>query len=670
MKVIRLFLILCLSSILSFSIKADQVANVDICVYGGTSAGVIAAYTAKKMGKSVVLIEPRYNLGGMSSGGLGYTDIGNKYVVTGLARDFYRRLGKHYGKLEQWIFEPGIAEKIFNQYIDETEVEVWYGRRLAYLEKKDGRICEITVEDTAAPQAGTNKRIKAAVFIDCTYEGDLMAKAGASYTVGREANSVYGETYNGVQLMKGHQFWDDVDPYLVKGDPASGLLWGISNNRLEKTGSGDRKVQAYNFRITLTDDPANRVNITEPDRYDPKKYELLARFHETAPRKSLHDLFTWSLMPNRKTDINNKGGFSTDMIGANWDYPEAPYEEREKIWQQHVDYTKGLLYFVGNDPRMPENIRQEMKRWGYPKDEYVKNGHWSHQLYVREARRLKGELVMTQHHCEGREVCHDAIGWAAYTMDSHNCDRLVVDGFVRNEGNVEVDGFPPFPISYKAITPQKKEVENLLVPVCLSASHIAYGSIRMEPVFMVLAQSAAVAACMAVERHVAVQDIDVASLQEQIRNNPLTDHSTAEILIDNDDRKAVTVSGNWELRKDTYRSYGAAANFLVAAGNERVYRSVKYTPEILSEKKYAVYAYIPMIEDLAERTRVMIYDGKKTIEKTISKADIVAEGQTGGEWAYLGTYKMPRGRRAYVEINNKDEGKAIVADAVLFSPSR
>lgn len=653
----------------SSSLFAQKDKKFDVVIYGGTSAGVIAAYTAKKAGKSVLLIEPGRHLGGMSSGGLGYTDIGNKYVVTGLARDFYRRLGRHYEKLEQWIFEPRVAEAVFNQYVKEAGIKVWYGKRLSGVKKKKSVIDEIILEDTYAPQNTLVKKVKAKVYLDCSYEGDLMAKSGASYTVGREDNSIYNETFNGVQVMKGHQFWDDIDPYRVKGDSKSGLLWGVSSNERMPDGTGDKKVQAYNFRITLTDEPANMIPITEPDNYDPKKYELLIRLHETTPRKSLHDIFIWSLMPNRKTDINNKGPFSTDMIGMNWEYPEADYKERTKIWQDHMDYTKGLLYFVGNDPRMPENIRNEMKKWGYPKDEYTDNNHWSHQLYIRESRRLKGQLIMTQHHCLGREICSDTIGWAAYTMDSHNCDRIIINSFVRNEGNVEEGGFPPYPISYRAIVPQKEDVTNLIVPVCLSASHIAYGSIRMEPIFMVLAQSAAVAASMSIDNRQAVQDIDLVILQKRIKNDPLGDGSIPEILIDNDDTSAVSIDGEWYVQKDTHRSYGAAASFLVG-NNSGGRKSVKYTPDIKIKGKYDIYLYFPITDYGSKLTTVNISDGKKIIEKVIDKSRIIVEGQTAGEWIHLGEYDLPEGSDAYVEITNKNAKGMVVADAVLFLPHR
>ena len=284
-----------------------------------------------------------------------------------------------------------------------------------------------------------------------------MARAGVGYSVGREDNGRYGETYNGVQLMDRHQFPDGIDPYVIEGDSSSGLLYGISPEPVEANGTADRKVQAYNYRITLTDRPGNRVEITKPGHYDPQRYELLLRLKQRQPWQSLRDVFIWNEMPNGKTDINNFGGFSTDVIGENWNYPEAGYSERERIRKFHEDYTKGLLYFIGHDPRIPDSVRHEMQRWGYPADEYADNGYWSHQLYVREARRMVGELVMTQHHCEGRQVVPDPVGWAAYGMDSHNCDRHVVGGMVKNEGNVEIALAAPYPISYRAITPKRDE---------------------------------------------------------------------------------------------------------------------------------------------------------------------------------------------------------------------
>ena len=454
--------------------KADY--EVDVCVYGGTSAGVIAAYTAAMSGKTVLLVEPGHHLGGMTSGGLGYTDIGNKFVVTGLARDFYRRIGEHYGRLEQWIFEPSVAEKIFNDYAGRADFEILFSRRIISATTGNGQIQSILLEDSEDPTNEPHLTVKAKEYIDCSYEGDLMARAGVSYIVGRESAETYCERYNGVQVMRGHQFWDPIDPYVVSGDSTSGLIWGVNPGPVAPTGSGDSKVQAYNYRICLTNDTTNMIPITEPDNYNPAHYELCLRLHQVSPRKSVYDYFIWSMMPNGKTDINNGGGISTDMIGMNWDYPEADYDKRREIIKAHEDYTKGLLYFLGHDERVPDFMRTEMLKWGYPKDEYADNGHWSPQLYVREARRMIGEEVMTEAHCTGEKIANDPIGWAAYTMDSHNCDRQVIDGVVKNEGNVEIGGFPPYPISYRALLPKRAELTNLIVPVCLSASHIAYGS--------------------------------------------------------------------------------------------------------------------------------------------------------------------------------------------------
>jgi hypothetical protein len=651
-------------SLAGFAQKDTALLTADICIYGGTSSGVIAAYTARKMGKTVILIEPGRHLGGMSSGGLGYTDIGNKYVVTGLARDFYRRIGAHYGKFEQWIFEPGVAEAIFNDYVKRAGFPVLLENRLLTVKKEGNQVKEITLEKSHQPAAATNKRVRAKVFMDCTYEGDLMARSGVSYAVGREANDEYKETINGVELMDGHQFPDSIDPYVVPGDPKTGLLWGISDQTAQANGTGNKMVQAYNFRITLTNVPENRIPISRPANYDPTTYALLLRLKEKQPWKTLTDVFIWSLMPNGKTDINNKGGFSTDMIGMNWEYPEAGYDKRAQIWKEHEEYTKGLLYFIGNDPRIPEHIRNEMKQWGYPADEYTDNGNWSHQLYIREARRMIGELVMTEHHCQGSMQVTDGVGMAAYGMDSHNCERLVINGQVKNEGNVEVHGFAPYAISYRAIIPRQKEVENLFVPVCLSATHIAYGSIRMEPVFMVLGQSSAIAACQAIDEKIPVQQVNVKAVQTILKNNPLADGSTPEILVDNEDSALVRITGNWKTEKNG----GYGPTWLTHDPGAGIAGAVLFNPKIIKTGDYQVYAYFPKVPNASTLTHITIYDGENATEKTINLSDLRVEGQTAGEWVALGKYKLVPGKKAYVEVSDKNADGVIVADAVLFVP--
>ncbi len=632
--------------------------TVDVCVYGGTSAGVIAAYAAAKMNKTVVLIEPGNRLGGLSSGGLGFTDIGNKYVVTGLARDFYRRIGQHYGKFEQWTFEPKVAESIFLDYVKRGNFSVLYNTRLKAVVKAGSHITAIELENSLTKNLKT-QTIQAKQFIDCTYEGDLMTKAGVSYTTGREANALYSETVNGVQLKTQHQFPDGIDPYKIPGKPESGLLWGISSEILAPIGSGDKKIQSYNFRLCLTNDPVNKIEITRPANYDSTHYELLLRFLEKKPAKDLGAFLKPDMMPNHKTDINNNGPFSTDMIGMNYAYPDGDYATRDAIIKAHVDYTKGLLYFIGHDPRMPKNLRDQMLKWGYPKDEYIKSGNFTPQLYVREARRMLGEYVMTEANCLRKEVVDDKVGMGAYNMDSHNAERLVVNGMVKNEGDVQLRGISPYPIAYRSITPKRAECDNLLVPVCLSASHMAYGSIRMEPVFMVLAQSAAVAACQAIDKKGSVQQINIKQLQAELTNNPLVDHSVAEILVDNDDAENVVKTGQW--KRETIGGYGPS--FLLDTGKAAA--AVKFMPQIKTSGKYNVYVYCPKISHSATITTVQIFDGQNTITKTINKNDVQVVGQTSGEWVSMGVSQFTAGKKAYVQVSNQGADGTIVADAVL-----
>lgn len=505
----------------------------DVVIYGGTSGGITAAVQVAQMGKRVALIEPGEHLGGLTSGGLGATDIGNKGAIGGLSREFYRRVKRHYTQDEawkaerpeayvnrrqnanedtMWFFEPHVAESIFTNWLQEyPSIKVFKRERL---NRKTGVISEDHRIQTITMESG--KAFSAKVFIDATYEGDLLAAAGVEYIVGRESNETYGETLNGVQTTyaRHHQLVPGVDPYVESGKPASGLLPGIDLQGPGREGEGDHRVQAYCFRMCVTDHVENQIPFQKPESYDPLDYELLFRnFEAGAKIAPWHPL----LMPNRKTDANNNRGVSTDYIGESYSWPEASYEEREAIYQKHLRYQQGLMWTLANHPRVPEAIRQQVSRWGNCKDEFQKQGGWSHQLYVREARRMKGVEVMNQHHCQGRQVAEHAIGLAAYTMDSHHVQRYVdQNGQVRNEGDVQVGGFPPYPIGYGSILPKREQCRNLLVPVCLSASHIAYGSIRMEPVFMVLGQSAATAACLAIEEQVELHDLDYHSLKESL----------------------------------------------------------------------------------------------------------------------------------------------------------
>lgn len=516
----------------------------DIVVYGGTSAGVIAAVQAARMGRSVVVIEPGHHLGGLTSGGLGMTDSGNKAVIGGLTREFYQRIKKHYDDDTSWRqqtkadysfydstadalfrFEPSVAEKVFNEMAQEAGVQIVLGERLERAQgvvKRGDRLVSIALE--------SGRTFEAPMFIDASYEGDLLASAGVAYHVGRESTAQYGETLNGVQTEHAikHQFVKRVDPYVKLGEPGSGLLPGIRREGPGREGGGDDLVQAYNFRMCLTDDPSNRVAFSKPADYEPKRYELLARYVAQMPE--WNDIFgNHQMMPNRKTDTNNHGAFGTDFIGMNHEYPEGDYATRERIIHEHESYQQGLMWFLANDPRLPLALRERVACWGLAKDEFLDNGHWPHQIYVREARRMISDYVQTEHDCRCTRDTPEPVGMGSYQMDSHNCQRYVDDnGFVRNEGDIQVGLKKPYQISYRSIRPKAESCKNLLVPVCISSSHIAYGSVRMEPVFMVLGQSAATAACLALEDGVSVQEVPYAKLAARlVADRQVLDYETA-----------------------------------------------------------------------------------------------------------------------------------------------
>jgi hypothetical protein len=520
---------------------SQDAATYDVVVYGGTSAGVITAVQVAKMGKSVLLVGPDKHLGGLSSGGLGFTDTGDKAVIGGLAREFYHRVWNHYqspdawrwqrredygnrgqgtpaidgAQRTMWIFEPHVAERVFDQWVAELKIPVerdqWLDRQSGVI--KDGnRITGIRML--------SGRMYRGRMYVDATYEGDLMAAAGVAYRVGREARSEYNEQWNGVQvgvLHHRHHFGavqTPIDPYVVPGAPASGLLPRISPEPPGEYGAADRKIQAYCFRMCLTDCPENRVPFVRPERYDPEQYALLLRIYDAGWRETFEK---YDPIPNRKTDTNNHGPMSTDNIGFNYDYPEANYERRREILREHATYQQGLMYFMANDPRMPADVRQEVSRWGLARDEFVDNDHWPYQLYVREARRLLGRFVMTEHELLKRRPTPESIAMGSYGIDSHNVQRYVTTaGTVQNEGDIGVSTNGPYQIALGSIQPQRDQCHNLLVPVCVSSSHIAYGSMRMEPVFMILGQSAATLAVLAIDGKMAVQDVAYDALRTRL----------------------------------------------------------------------------------------------------------------------------------------------------------
>ncbi|MGE3807567.1 MAG: FAD-dependent oxidoreductase, partial [Gemmataceae bacterium] len=667
---------ICLSWLAMFAVAlpvrgADK--EYDVVVYGGTSGGVAAAVQAARMGKSVILIEPGKHLGGLTSGGLGATDIGNKRAIGGVSREFYQAIRKHYAADTAWTrekhadfkgrghdakddaawtFEPRVAENIYQDWVKSHKIPVVYGQRLDLKKgvKKDGpRIVSITME-SGEIYAGK-------MFIDATYEGDLLAKAGVRYHVGREANQTYGETLNGVQVQnaKHHQFVKNIDPYVKAGDPQSGLLPNVHAGPPGVDGAGDPRVQAYNFRLCATDRPDNRRPWPKPDNYDEKQYELLLRNFEAGDHR-----LPWNpvLMPNRKTDSNNNFAFSTDYIGKNYAYPDGDYATRARIWQEHIDYQKGLMWTLANHPRVPEKVRQHYQTWGLAKDEFADTDNWPHQLYVREARRMIGPYVMIEQNCRGKRVAADPVGLAAYTMDSHNTQRYVTkEGHVRNEGDVQVGGFPPYPISYRSIVPEAGQCTNLLVPVCLSASHIAYGSIRMEPVFMVLGQSAATAAAHAIDAKVDVQKVDYAKLRERLlADKQVLEWNGGGNALSLDVRKLPgIVVDDSAARLQGFAAKSFSVGPYVGAGyrhdnnEKRGEQSARFTPELPRAGKYEVRLAYSANPNRATNVPVTVVHADGKTELKINQRQTPPIDKT---FLSLGTFRFDKGQAGHVEIGN------------------
>ena len=672
----------------------------DVVIYGGTSAAVTAAVQVKsatsattKSGKSVVIVSPDKHIGGMTSGGLGYTDSGNVGSIGGLSREFYHRVYLEYQKPEawrwqnvneyanqgqgtkamlhddqtMWIFEPHVAQKVIDEWIAEMEIPVVYDARLDRKNgvTKDGtRIVAITTTD--------GKTYHGKMFIDVTYEGDLMAAAGVSYRVGREANSEYGETWNGNQvgtLPKGHLFDKPVDPYVIPGDPTSGRLKFVDDSEPGIRGEADHRVQAYCFRMCLSDHEDNRVPFTKPEGYDPNDYELLARALDSGWRGVFNK---FDRIPNHKTDTNNHGPFSTDYIGMNYAYPEASYEERAAIIGEHVRYQQGLMYFLANEPRVPDEIREKMSRWGLAADEFSDNGNWPHQIYVRESRRMVGEYVMTEHDCKKRRQCPKPVGMGSYNLDSHNVRRYVTpDGFVQNEGDIQESSGGAYGIDYGSITPKREECTNLLVPVCVSSSHISFGSIRMEPVFMLLGHSAATAAIMAIDDDIPVQQIDYEKLRERLiaegqrldndaRSNPAYIDPTKLQGFVFDDSMAI-LRGNWSASTVCEKFVG---DVYLHDGNEQ--KGKKAAAYMFVTKQPGTYEVRVSYSPNANRaTNVPITIRHKNGETTVKLNQRKAPAIDGlfeslGEFEFAGS--------AVVVISNAGTDGHVIADAVQLLP--
>ncbi|HTI97483.1 MAG TPA: FAD-dependent oxidoreductase [Dongiaceae bacterium] len=662
-KIQRLVLTLGLLALAGGRISAAVVES-DVCVYGGTSGGVVAAVAAAHLGQTVSLAVYDTHLGGLTSGGLGATDVGTVTAIGGMAREFYRRIGRCYGQEERFDFEPHVAAQVFADWLREAGVTPHWRQRLATVTKSGTRITEIRMED------GTVYRAK--MFIDATYEGDLMAQAGVSFTFGREGTNVYDEPLNGVRASTPkHQFDVAVDPYIIPGNSASGLLPFIQPGDGGTPGAGDRRIQAFNYRLCFTQNPTNRLPHVQPPDFDPARYELLGRlldaWRAAGKKLTLHSFFNITALPNGKTDMNNNGPFSTDFIGMNWTYPTNDYAAREKLDRQHREYIQGMIWYLLTSPRAPETLRDELRTWGPCRDEWPETGGYSPQIYVREARRLLGEYMMTQADCAGDRVAPDSLCLGSYNMDSHNCQRVVQHGVVRNEGDVQVHVPRPYPIAYRAILPRRSECENLLVPLALSASHIAFGSIRMEPVFMMLGQGAGTAAALADVDAVSVQQLSYARLAAQLTKDGALLHwqptglagITAGIIVDNAG-PGVSVTGDWQASTATAgflgRDYWHDAN----AGKGE--KSVTFVPQLPRAGRYQVALYWPAASNRASNVPVDVNfaGGLQTV--------LVDETREHAGWVPLLTTNFDAGTNGWVRLRTTGTTNHVITDAVRWLP--
>ena len=680
-------------------ISQVSAANYDIVVYGGTSSAVIAAVQAKRMNKTVVIVCPDKHLGGLSSGGLGFTDTGNKSVIGGLSRDFYHRVWTRYQNADSWkwqrkedygnkgqgtpavdgqqrtmwIFEPRIAEQVFESYVNEYKLEVhrdhWLDRTSGVI-KQDGRIRSIRMLNGST--------FEGHMFIDATYEGDLMAAAGVTYSIGREAKEVFGENWNGNQvgvLHHRHHFGavkTPISPYKIEGNPASGLVPRISPDPPGTRGEGDRRIQAYCYRMCLTDHPPNRIPFPKPDGYDASQYELLLRVLKAGWRETFEK---FDPIPNQKTDTNNHGPFSTDNIGMNYDYPEGSFERRKEIAAEHRLYQQGLMYFLANDSQVPDDVRKAVAEWGLAADEFRDNGNWPHQMYIREARRMIGMYIMTENELVKNRPTPESIGMGSYTIDSHNVRRYVTaEGFVQNEGDIGVSTGGPYEIALGAILPKQIECENLVVPVCVSSSHIAFGSIRMEPVFMILGQSAATVASMAIEDKCTVQGVPYARLRERL----LRDEQVLESKVEPSEKAATIVeikrlagtvvddtqaqlTGSWTV-SSTNRPF-VGVGYRHNGNDKKGNHSAVFETKLAASDTYEVRVAYPTNANRASKVPI-------TIEHAGGKTTIYIAQNTrppiDGLFVSMGKYRFDADQPARVTISCNDTDGYVIVDAVQW----
>lgn len=700
------YLTFCLLIWFSTPLKAaDPLIETDIVVYGGTSGGVSAAVQAARMGKRVVLVEPGKHLGGMTSGGLSAVDIGDPRSVGGIAREYFTRLVANYGKKLNWgeafdshgkggpatggaySIEPHVAEKVFDEMAAEAGVVVLREARLKSAITKGTRITELQFED--------GRSVRGEMFIDTTYEGDLMAAAGVSYTVTREGNAKYGESYNGIfytpkyaprtdhlppgangRVKGGQGVWDrdfPLDPYVVKGDPSSGLLPLINEGEPGTPGEPAPGIQAYCYRLCLTTDEPNMIPIAAPEDYDPKRYELVGRFVEACLANGDEMDLRWfskhDELPNEKWDFNT-ATFGGNLPGLSWAWPDASYEERDRLAKELENYHRGLFHFLRTDPRVPEKVKQDVERFGLPKDEFKDTGGWPHQVYVREGRRMVSDLVLTEHHTFGREIAPKSVGLGSYGTDAHEIRRIVKDGIVVREGKIAGGrgGFGPYQIGYDAIVPKQEECENLLVTFALSASHSAFASIRMEPPFMVTSQSAATAASIAMDEDVPVQMVDYRSLKKQLlKDGQILEGSEKEplpklegIVIDDADAK---FAGEW-IESNAAGSL-SGSSYQHDGGKERGKKSATFSRKMDEAGKYDIRLLYSDHENRARNAQFILTVGDERHDLELNQR---LPNLVDGKPRSLGIFPIKEGMVIELTLFNRGADGVVSVDGLQIVP--
>lgn len=652
----------------------------DVIVYGATPGGFCAAIAAAREGASVILLEPTAHIGGVNTGGLSFSDSNQtvRSTVMGLFDEWHTRIESDYQSRgvtlpykvseknnDKWTYEPSVAMRITRQMLDEAKVRVLPDHRLTSVEKDGPRIRQIQTAHGA---------FQAKVFVDATYEGDLMAAAGVSWTIGREGRKEYGEDLAGRQYPKA--------PIPISGfDDQGNLLPLLTAKDGGPETEGDKNVMIYSFRLCLTRDAANRAPFPAPANYDPAHFEVVRRYFQTAKNPPL----LWDIypLPNEKFDANNGIGkqFSMGLIGACNGWSEADAEGRAKIWEAHKQYTLEMYHFLSTDPAVPEPLRAEMAAFGLCRDEFPDYGHWSPQLYVREGRRLRGLHVITQGDIMTHPGKDDAIAISSFPIDSHDCQRIAKDGTVINEGTIFPVRIPgrrhgyPYQVPYRSLLPKPAECTNLLVPVALSATHVAYSSIRVEPTWMILGQSAGIAAALAAQEGGTVQDLAYPKLrtrllaQKQVLDLPILPDLPPEpvtpvsidpaklpgIVVDDADAE---VKGAWTRSANFKNHIGRGYLHDDARGDGQ--SSITFRAKLPKPGRYELrIAYSPH-ETRAKKVPVLIESGG---QKTTLEFDQTLPLLPGEAFRSAGTVDLAGPDAAITLTNSKTEG-FVIADAI------